>query len=233
MIMIKVLKLTTILSLASLCTTFSLLRSKVFNMDRIHLHSSTSSELQINKSIFIFGLGYVGSALAKSLKSEGWKVSGTSTNVLKIRNLKDDGINAYLFDDENGKMIQPEAITDLTEASYIINTIPPSQSKMNSPYESDSVLAQHSSDIKRAALGGNLKWIGYISSTGVYGDRSGAWVTEQDDIRPDNDKTKLRAAAESSWRGLFSRSGLPVHIFRVAGIYGPGRSAIDTVRKYK
>ena len=76
-----------------------------------------------------------------------------------------------------------------------------------------------------------LEWLGYLSSTGVYGDREGAWVTEEDEVRPTNRKTKIRFAAEQQWMNLFEKMGLPVHVFRLAGIYGPGRSAIDTLNK--
>ena len=91
---------------------------------------------------------------------------------------------------------------------------------------------EHATDLKRTALGGKLKWVGYVSSTGVYGDRDGAWVSEDDELKPENEKTRNRADAELAWRTLGSRSGIPVHVFRVAGIYGPGRSAIDTVTKH-
>ena len=185
-----------------------------------------------DKSIFIFGLGYVGAALAESLLKEGWKVSGTSTNVPKIQSLRRKGIRAYLFDDEAGKMVQPEAIDDLVDSSHILSTIAPTM-LMNSPADKDSVLFTHATDLKRAALTGKLLWVGYISSTGVYGDRDGAWVSETDDVRPENERTRNRADAEQAWQTLGSRSGLPVHVFRVAGIYGPGRSAVDTVLKNK
>jgi hypothetical protein len=154
------------------------------------------------RSIFIFGLGFVGTALANALVKEGWKVSGTCTNVLKIRNLRNLGIDAYLFDENSGRMIQPEAIADLADCSCVLSTIPPIESGSSS---SDLVLREHSTDLKRSALAGKLNWIGYISSTGVYGDRNGAWVDEEVEVRPENLKTKLRAAAESEWQELYLR----------------------------
>lgn len=191
---------------------------------------AASTEAVEDKSCFIFGLGYVGAALADALVQDGWTVSGTSTNVPKIQSLRGKGIKAYLFDDEAGKMVQPEALDDLISSSYILSTIAPTT--LGQHNDKDAVLFEHATDLKRAALGGKLRWVGYISSTGVYGDRDGAWVSENDDIRPENEKTRNRADAEQAWRTLGSRSGIPMHIFRVAGIYGPGRSAIDTVTKY-
>src|SRR5690606_14100592 len=93
--------------------------------------------------------------------------------------------------------------------------------------DGDPVLAWHETDI--AALE-SLTWIGYLSSTGVYGDHKGAWVDEESPLNPTSERALRRAAAEDAWLDVWHRYGLPVHIFRLAGIYGPGRSAIDQVR---
>lgn len=168
----------------------------------MHQISMTTTIPADKRSIFIFGLGFVGTALANALVKEGWKVSGTCTNVLKIKNLRNIGIDAYLFDENSGRMIQPEAIADLVGCSCVLSTIPPIEYGSSS---SDLVLREHSTDLKRSALAGKLNWIGYISSTGVYGDRNGAWVDEEAEVRPENLKTKLRAAAESEWQELYQR----------------------------
>jgi nucleoside-diphosphate-sugar epimerase len=94
--------------------------------------------------------------------------------------------------------------------------------------ESDPVLAEHAHDI--AALRG-LRWLGYLSTTGVYGDRGGGWVDEESDLAPSGDRGRRRVVAEAGWLDLHRRRGVPAHIFRLAGIYGPGRSALDTVRQ--
>jgi nucleoside-diphosphate-sugar epimerase len=87
------------------------------------------------------------------------------------------------------------------------------------------VLAHHLKGLRRCA---DLTWVGYLSTTGVYGDRGGAWVDEADAVAPTMARTRRRVAAEGHWLA----SGLPVHIFRLAGIYGPGagRNALDAVR---
>lgn len=185
------------------------------------------------KSIFIFGLGYVGMAVATALKEQGWRVSGTCRNINKINTLKERGIQGYLFDDYMGNsLVQEEAMNELLSASHVLTTVPPTQTSSGDP-----VLKAHGNELKKASLitnnNSNLKWVGYLSSTGVYGNRNGAWVTEQDAINPETPITQVRAQAESEWRNLYQRTGLPVHIFRLAGIYGPGRSAIDTLLKAK
>jgi nucleoside-diphosphate-sugar epimerase len=89
----------------------------------------------------------------------------------------------------------------------------------------DPVLAHHLTDLRRYAT---LQWVGYLSTTGVYGDRDGAWVDEADAVAPSMARTRRRVAAEGHWQA----SGLPVHVFRLAGIYGPGRgrNALEAVR---
>lgn len=200
------------------------------------LESTTEGTVRENQpSVFIFGLGYVGSLLATSLKSDGWRVSGTSTDIKKIKALRELGIRATFFDDKagGGKLVQEEAMEDLYSSSHILSTIAPTTFSNGDP-----VLAGHGADLTKAAIGmssstgSHLKWIGYLSSTGVYGDRDGAWVTEADPLRPDSPKTRMRAEAERDWGYLYER-GLPVHTFRLAGIYGPGRSALDTLQRVK
>ena len=186
-----------------------------------------------SKSIFIFGLGYVGIAVATALKEQGWRVSGTCRNINKINALKQQGIQGYLFDDYMGNsLVQEEAMNELLSASHVLTTVPPTQTSSGDP-----VLKAHGNEIKKASLttnnNSNLKWVGYLSSTGVYGNRNGAWVSEQDSINPETTITQVRAQAESEWKNLYQRTGLPVHIFRLAGIYGPGRSAIDRLLQAK
>jgi nucleoside-diphosphate-sugar epimerase len=74
-----------------------------------------------------------------------------------------------------------------------------------------------------------LDWIGYLSTVGVYGDQSGALVDETATPLPNNERTKARAVAESGWLALGEEIGRPVQVFRLAGIYGPGRSALDKI----
>lgn len=199
------------------------------------LYQSSLKCGQVNEhsSIFIFGLGYVGLSIASKLRYMGCKVSGTCTNINKMKSLRELGINAYLFNDfyGEGKLTENDARNDLLTSSHIITTIAPTLSSNGDP-----VLKGHGIDLREVSLNTNncnskLKWLGYISSTGVYGDRGGEWVHETDKLNPESMKSKMRLQAEMAWRSLYQRNDLPVHIFRVAGIYGPGRNALDTLLK--
>jgi len=117
-------------------------------------------------------------------------------------------------------------VDDILSSQYILSTIPPLADQ-----DFDIVLKRYGDYFRQSALNSNLKWIGYLSSTGVYGECGGAWVDEEQPTRPTNPKTQARAAAERQWQFLHDRSGLPVHIFRLAGIYGPERNALETLAK--
>lgn len=225
--MLRYLTLQVLIVNLSICSGFLGQNRASFSFyDSIVRFGANNDDLPSDKSIFIFGLGYVGSHFARSCLAEGWKVSGTSTNYLKIQSFRAEGINAYLFD-ESGPMIEQEASKALNEATFVLSTIPPVGIDAT---PSDPVLDFHQSNFRLATLSGSLKWIGYLSSTGVYGDCKGAWVSEATQVRPDNPKTRARAVAEQGWITLQTRIGLPVHVFRLAGIYGPGRSALDSIR---
>jgi nucleoside-diphosphate-sugar epimerase len=158
--------------------------------------------------LFCFGLGYTASTLAASLPKENWVISGTCRTEEKCAQLKKQGYNAYHFN-----QIPPELFQTVT---HILLSIPPSA-------EGDSVLLHYG---KKLAALPHLQWVGYLSTTGVYGDHAGGWVDETTPVNPPNDRSHYRVEAENAWLA----SGLPVHIFRLSGIYGPGSSALDNVR---
>lgn len=166
--------------------------------------------------LFCFGLGYTALRVAKRLAAEGWSIAGTCRDVGKQADLRSQGIDAFLFD---GKAAMDRAPHALTGATHILSSIPPDES-------GDPVLRLHLGDI--AAL--PLSWAGYLSTTGVYGDKGGDWVDEGTARVPTTKRGKRRAGAEMAWESLFKMGRIPVHIFRLPGIYGPGRSALDTVR---
>jgi len=109
----------------------------------------------------------------------------------------------------------------LKDTTHLLISTPPDR-------EGDYAFEAHADDILR--LMPNIKWVGYLSTTGVYGDRDGAWVDETSEMRPSSIRGTRRVMAEEQWLSLLKDAKLPVHIFRLAGIYGPGRSAIDSVR---
>lgn len=166
--------------------------------------------------LFVFGLGYTALVLAERLKRHGWTVAGTVQSEERRAELAAAGITAHVFD---GARPFPEFDTVLPGRTHILASIPPVG-------DSDPVLAHHAAAL--AALKG-VKWIGYLSTTGVYGNTGGDWVDERAGLHPTGPRGHARVAAEEAWLDLV-HVGLPVHVFRLAGIYGPGRNALDAVR---
>ena len=168
--------------------------------------------------LFCFGFGYTCDALAYFLQNKGgWSIGGTTRNPEKRQALRERGIHACLVN-EHGYLSNADFI--LRDITHIIISTPPDDS-------GDPVFPNHADDIARLK---NLKWIGYLSTTGVYGDRDGAWVDETTELRPSTKRGSRRLRAEEQWLSLFHKEKLPVHVFRLAGIYGVGRSALDSVR---
>ncbi len=166
--------------------------------------------------LFCFGFGYSADRLAVLLAAEGWRIAGTTRSAERVEALRRRGIEAYRF--ESGRPL-PAAREALSGTTHLLSSIPPGEA-------GDPVLAAHGEDI--LALPG-LSWAGYLSTTGVYGDARGGWVDEAAPLRPTGARGERRLAAEAAWRAL-ERRGLPLHIFRLAGIYGPGRNQLEAVR---
>jgi nucleoside-diphosphate-sugar epimerase len=165
-------------------------------------------------ALFCFGLGYSAGFLAQELAGEGWRIAGTSRDGAAGA----EGFAVHRFC-RGAPLADPAAA--LAGTTHLLVSIPPDAA-------GDPVLAEHGGDI--AALRG-LSWLGYLSTTGVYGDRGGGWVDETSALSPSGERGRRRVAAEAGWLELHRRHGLPVHVFRLAGIYGPGRNALETVRE--
>lgn len=164
-------------------------------------------------TLFCFGLGYTGAALAGALVDDGWRVRGTVREASDCEALAADGIDARPFDDI-GK--------SLADVTHLLSCVPPMAG------EGDPVLARYESDI--VALAPELAWAGYLSTTGVYGNRAGDLVDETSPSRPTSERAARRVTAETAWREMHVTAALPVHVFRLAGIYGPDRNALETVK---
>lgn len=179
--------------------------------------------LVTDRRLFCFGLGYSAQGLAHRLMARGWRVAGTTRTPEKAEALRKAGIEAYVFD--RGRSLE-DAATALAGTTELLVSLPPDAASEGGA--GDAALDQH-----RDALinfGGALRWVGYLSTTGVYGDRDGGWVDEDSDLRPSHARSRRRVAAEQGWLSLWREEGQPVHVFRLAGIYGPGRSTLDAVR---
>lgn len=167
--------------------------------------------------LFCFGYGYTCNHLGDRLRREGWRISGTTRDNDKKADLRARGIKAWLFDYQ--KPLGDPAVF-LDGVTHLLISTPPDD-------DGDPAFNIHANDILDIP---SLRWVGYLSSTSVYGDRAGSTVDESTVAEPSSKRGSRRARAEAQWLSLYHERGLPVHIFRLAGIYGPGRSAIDTIR---
>ena len=155
--------------------------------------------------LLIFGLGYCGAAVAGAARDAGFTVTGTARQATQPFTVPFDA-----------------AAPAISSATHLLSTAPPAPGMDG---HADPVLARYADAIAAAP---RLRWIGYLSSTVVYGDRAGGWVDEDTPAAPSQERGQRRLAAETAW-GAFA-GARAVDIFRLAGIYGPGRSAFDTLR---
>ena len=168
--------------------------------------------------IFIFGLGYTAQALARNLASAGWRIAGTTRDAAARQAMIEAGWEVFPFDE--GQPLADFAAV-LAGTTHLLSSVPPATT-------GDPVITAHGGDM--ASMTG-LQWAGYLSTTGVYGDRQGGEVDESSERIPASERGRRRVMAEDSWLDLWRTHGIPVHVFRLAGIYGPGRNALETVRQ--
>ena len=162
------------------------------------------------------GMGYSARVLGARALHAGWHVHGTSRSQEGAARLVAAGFRASVLTGDAADAATRAAVTD---ASHILVSPAPDD-------RGDPVLRVLADDI----VASPATWIGYLSTVGVYGDHGGAWVDEDSELRPVSERSRRRAEAEKAWVELGARSGKAVAIFRLAGIYGPGRSAIDNLR---
>ncbi|MCE9650130.1 MAG: SDR family oxidoreductase [Parvibaculum sp.] len=161
----------------------------------------------VARRLFCFGLGFSARTLARSLP--GFAIAGTCRSDEKAAALRGEGIEAFVFGD--GRPLDAGALEGTT---HLLLSVPPDG-------EGDPVFRALGGEIARL----KLNWAGYLSTTGVYGDRAGDWVDEASPLLPTTERGRRRLLAEQQWQSL----GLPLHIFRLAGIYGPGRNQLGGV----
>jgi nucleoside-diphosphate-sugar epimerase len=159
------------------------------------------------KTLLSIGHGYSAQALARLLIPQGWTVIGTTRSAARAEAFRAAGVEPLLL---------PGPLAPaLARASHILTSVSPDAA-------GDPILRDHAADLAAA----RPVWAGYLSTTAVYGDHQGGWVDEDTPLTPSTERGAARVQAEADWAAL----GLPLHIFRLAGIYGPGRGPFEKVR---
>ena len=171
--------------------------------------NNLASPLTSKNKFLIFGGGFSGDYFAKSVRKFGCTALTSSRS-------KNNDPNSFIFNSENN-LIPNDSIFD--EVTHILSCIPPDKNG------NDPVLKSLKNKLKNSSL----QWVGYLSTTGVYGNTNGDWVAEEDQPNPFQERSQRRLNCEKEW----TNSNLPIQIFRLPGIYGPGRSILDAIRNRK
>ena len=167
----------------------------------------------MNKTLLCFGYGYCARALARLLLPQGWCIFGTTRSSENLQALRAAGISPLLWPGSDLSQA-------LAQATHLLVSIAPQGS-------GDPVLNVLSAAIVSASP---FDWTGYLSTTGVYGDHHGGWVDEQTPLTPTTKRGQQRVKSEAAWQDLARAQSLNLHIFRLAGIYGPARGPLAKVR---
>ncbi|WP_262692357.1 SDR family NAD(P)-dependent oxidoreductase [Kordiimonas aestuarii] len=164
------------------------------------------------KHLFIFGPGYTAGFIGRRAIREGWRVSASYRDAAKAAALEVHGFIPFALED-------PGLKTALSSASHLLTSVAPGP-------KGDPILPLIKSCADQLE---DLEWLGYLSSTNIYGDRGGDWVDEDTPPAPNLNRGIRRLSAEEDWQDIAGMMRVPLHIFRLAGIYGPGRNAVRTV----
>ncbi|MGC1498342.1 MAG: SDR family oxidoreductase [Sulfitobacter sp.] len=165
----------------------------------------------MDKTLLSFGHGFSARALAKLLIPQGWKIVGTTRSTDKMADIAASGVEPLLWPG--------------SDVSELVSKFPNILISAGPDRNGDPVLNAVAPQITAAAR--HLRWVGYLSTTGVYGDHQGDWVDEDTPLSPSTKRGQARVNAEAAWQAI---PDLPLHIFRLAGIYGPGRGPFAKVR---
>ena len=158
------------------------------------------------------GLGYSARALAAQLDRQQWTVSATSRTSEGREKIRALGYHAREF--------SPTMFDDVLDTTHILVSAAPNADGDPLLFVAEEAIAKLS----------KLRWIGYLSTVGVYGNHDGAWVDETSTLKPVSERSRFRAQAEAEWANFADRTGGPVEIFRLSGIYGPGRGPFSKLR---
>lgn len=169
--------------------------------------------------IFLFGAGYSAKAFARLMLGEATNIIGTTRNEQNFPSLEQSGITPLFFNEEAAS---PDLLDRLAKSTHVVISISPG---------ADGDPALHLVEQALQRSDNTIRWIGYLSTVGVYGDHQGAWVDETAPCNPTSRRSLERLAAEQAWKLLSDTYGTPLAILRLSGIYGPGRNAfVNLVR---
>jgi nucleoside-diphosphate-sugar epimerase len=168
-------------------------------------------------NLFVFGYGYSSATLVRAHRDRLAQVHATVRGAAKAQSLATDGVTGRIFD---GTVAEDAIAADLAASDALLVSVPPDAT-------GDPVLRRFADAI---AASPRLAWIGYLSTVGVYGDHGGGWVDEATPPNPSSERSVPRLEAEEGWLALGRSSGKAVHVFRLAGIYGPGQNALVNLR---
>ena len=169
------------------------------------------------KTLLAVGLGYSAREIASRLSQDEWRIIGTGRSDESLRAIDTQGYDAVQFD---GEKVSPALAQAISEATHLLVSASPDAA-------GDPMLRHHAVDLANAS---QLTWIGYLSTIGVYGDHQGGWVDETTTPNPSSQRSILRLAAEEAWQSFASEHDIALQIFRLAGIYGPGRNQFEKLR---
>lgn len=169
--------------------------------------------------IFLFGAGYSARAFSRLMTGEAERIDGTTRNEQNIPTLEKAGIAPIIFD---GETASPELIDRLAKSTHVVISISPRES-------GDPSLAIVEEALRRPD--NTIRWIGYLSTVGVYGNHDGNWIDETTPCEPSSRRSLERVEAENAWNALSERHGTPVALLRLSGIYGPGRNAFINLER--
>lgn len=182
----------------------------------------------MTKNLFIFGLGYSAQVFAAQMRDAGWRVTGTTRSAEKAADLVAAGFYPLLY----GGGASAQLSTALQEADAVLMSIAPNleEAEAHPEFGGDPVLRDFSSELRALP---QKPWLGYLSTVGVYGNHNGAWVDETTHCIPVSKRSKARLLAETAWQNVAADTGLTLGIFRLSGIYGPGRNPLEKVARGK
>jgi nucleoside-diphosphate-sugar epimerase len=164
----------------------------------------------MSQVLLSIGHGYSAAGLAKRLLARtGWTVIGTTRTRSHV--LRAQGVTPLVW---------PDQPLPLAAATHLLTSVAPGQG-------GDPVLAAYGAELRQAK---HLRWVGYLSTVGVYGDAQGGWVDEESANPAQSPRAIARLAAEAAWAEVCAAAGVRLHIFRLGGIYGPGRGPFQKLR---